>query len=182
MKLIIIALMLSLSVATISSHAAVGFYVANGHGTSHENIANTRVIALWKTATVEQKLDLLRMPLVMAQAGQQTQQSHVYSMTDGYTAGKMAAKGRSTGYNFVGGLACGFLTGLIGTGILWGVTSGDDVPSHLKTNFQDKGADYSMGFIQGYKERTKQKKRRARLGGGLLGTAGAVVLLLSINN
>lgn len=177
-----IALVLSLAVTTSSSQAAVGFHVENGHVLSHKNIADTRFTALSKTVAEGQKFDLLRMPLVIAQAGQQTQQGRVYTMADGYTDGRIVAEGRGTTGSFVGGLACGFLTGLIGTGVLWGVTGGDDIPLHLNANIRGKGSDYSMGFMQGYKERTKQKKRGARLGGGLLGTAGFVLLLLSANN
>ena len=176
-----IALVLSLSVAASSSRAAVGFHVANGRALPHENIADTSVIALWETMAEGQRLDLLRMPLVLAQAGQQTQQGRVYTWNDGYIAGKIAAEDRGTAGSFVGGLTCGLLTGLIGTGILWGVTGGDDASLHLNANVRGKGVDYSTGFTQGYKERTKQKKRNARLGGGLLGTAGIVLLILSAN-
>ena len=147
MKLII-ALALSLSVTASSSQAAVGFHVGNGHALSHKNIADTRFTALSKTVTEGQKFDLLRMPIVIAQADQQTQQGRVYTLVDGYAAGKIVAEGRDTTGSFVGGLACGFLTGLIGTGILWGVTGGDDTPIYLMANVQGKGSAYSVGFMQ----------------------------------
>lgn len=101
-----------------------------------------------------------------------------YTMADGYTDGRIAAESRSTGGSFGGGLVCGVLTGLIGTGILWGATGGDEVPMDLISSYHSKGSDYAMGFANGYKEVTKQRKRGARLGGGLLGTAAFVMLFL----
>ncbi len=119
--------------------------------------------------------------IVIAQAGQTATPQRTYTMADGYTEGRMAAEGRNTGGSFGGGLVCGLLTGLIGTGVLWGVTGGDEVPMSLASSYQDKGSDYTMGFANGYKERTQQKKRGARLGGGLLGTAAFVLILASGN-
>ena len=171
-----IALVFSLSVAASSSQAAVGFHFANGDALSNGRITVTSLLDLRKSADSRIELDYLRMPLVVAQAGQQTQQVPVYTMADGYVAGRITAEDMSTFGHFLGGFACGFLTGLIGTGVLWGVTGGDDFPLHLNPNVQEKGSDYSMGFMKGYKERTKQEKRGARLDGGLLGTAGFLVL------
>ncbi|MFC1485745.1 hypothetical protein ACFL55_01810 [Candidatus Latescibacterota bacterium] len=117
--------------------------------------------------------------IILAQVGEPVSPSPVFTMSEGYMAGRITAEGRSTTGSFVGGLFCGMLTGLIGTGILWGVTQGDDVPIQFISTYQGKGTDYSMGFINGYRERTKEKKRGARLGGGLLGTAAFLVFFLS---
>ena len=175
-----IALVFSLSLTVSGAHAVVGLRVAGGHVPPQGT--DVRSMALRKATAEEARFwDLLKLSFV-AQASQQTQQSRHYTLADGYTAGKITAEGMSTTGPFLGGFACGFLTGLIGTGILWGVTGGDDVPFHLYSEIQEKGSDFSIGFVNGYIERTKQKKRGARLGGGLLGTAGFLVLFLSATN
>ena len=120
--------------------------------------------------------------LLMAQADQPRPVQPHYTMTEGYIDGKIAAEGRGTAGSFLGGFTCGILTGLVGTGILWGITRGDSPPYELKAKIRSKGTDYREGFIQGYKERTKQKKRGARLGGGLLGTAGILALIFSASD
>ena len=170
-----IALAFCLWVAASGVHAAVGFHAAKGH-VSHRT--DDRLPSLWNRTAEGRQASSLLTPVLLAQTDQQTQAS-VYTLADGYTEGKILAEDLSTGGHFLGGFACGFLSGLIGTGILWGVTGGDDVPLHLNPDIEGKGSDYSMGFLRGYKERTKQKKRGARLGGGLLGTAGFVLVYLS---
>jgi len=67
---------------------------------------------------------------------------------------------------------------LIGAGILWGLTEGDDLPTDLMILHKEKGSEYLMGFMSGYKERTKQKKRGVRLSGGILGTVTTVIIFL----
>ncbi len=189
MKAILMTLALSLFVSGMSSHAEVGFDSPKLHKSlQQENVVplqrlpfSLRTLSAGSNRWTPFYTQQLPIPLVTAQAGKQTQQSRVYSMADGFNDGRVAAEGRGTAGSFVGGFACGFFTGLIGTGILWGVTGGDDVPIHLMGSsvVQEKGSNYSMGFSQGYKERTKQKKRGARLGGGLLGSATILILIIS---
>ena len=167
-----IALVFSLLVAASVSQAAVGFHVAPRHVWSQEKVTVTSLRTL-RGVTEGVGLDYLHMPLLIAQAGQQSEQGRIYTLADGYTAGRIAAQDLSTKDHVLQGILGGMLTGPIAPGILWGVTRGDDVPLQLHPDVQEKGSDYSMGFVKGYKERTKQKKRGARLGGGLL---GAVVL------
>lgn len=116
--------------------------------------------------------------IVVAQAGEPSSAQVWYTKADGYTAGRLAAESRGTIGSFGGGVMCGLLTSPVGAGILWAATRGDEVPAYLVASSQGKGADYSKGFVNGYSERTQQKKRGARLGGGLLGSVGFLVLYL----
>lgn len=156
-----------LLVAANSSQAEVGLF--------HRNTAK------WETATKRQKPALLHLPLVIAQADQQVQPSRTYTMREGYEAGKKAAFQNRRNGDFFGGFACGFITNLIGTGILWKATDGEEVPFYLTMDFRDKGSDYTTGFKEGYKEQSKREKRSARLSGGLTGTA-TIVLLVIVSN
>lgn len=169
-----IAVFLSLLIAANGAQAAVGFRVENLKQVAQDG-RTTRVLRYceWQ----DEQLRLFQ----LSQAVQGQTEGRVYTMADGYIAGRLAAENRDTAGSFVGGLAVGFLTGLIGTGILWGLTDGDDVPHYLMSSYQGKGLDYSVRFMSGYKERTKQKKRGARLGGGLLGTIAFLVLYHSAN-
>lgn len=120
--------------------------------------------------------------LVVAQAGELSPAQGVYTKADGYNAGRLAAESRSIGGSFGGGVLCGLLTSPVGAGILWAATRGDQVPAYLMPSSQGKGADYSKGFADGYGERTQQKKRGARLGGGILGSVGFIALYLMATN
>ena len=122
------------------------------------------------------------MSLVLAQAGQAVEQKPTYTMIDGYTEGKFLAEDISTDGYSTGALVCGFFTGLIGTGIMWAVTDGNDVPIEMIPDIQAKGSDYAMGFTKGYKERTKKRKRGAVMKGGLVGTAGIIFLVVANNS
>ncbi len=175
-----VALVFGLSVTASGPHAAVGLRVPSGHVLPQG--IDVKPMALRKATGKETRFGLPTYTFSLAQASQQTQQGSLYTIADGYTAGRITAEGMSTTGHFLGGFACGFLTRLIGTGILWGVTGGDDVPFHLNSEIQEKGSDFSIGFVNGYIERTKQKKRGARLGGGLLGTAGFLVLFVSLSD
>lgn len=101
------------------------------------------------------------------------------SMFEGVRDGRSAAERRPSGATFFGGAVCGLLAGLICTGILWAVTGPDQVPIIHQKKAMEKGDEYFEGFVNGYEERTKAKKRSARLGGGLAGTAVFVILYLS---
>ena len=139
-------------------------------------------VGLFLQNTAEgQKPALLHLPIVIAQAGQ-VQQICTYTMREGYEAGKKAAFQDADNSSFLSGCACGFLTGLIGTAILWKVTDGDEPPFYLTMDFQDKGPDYATGFKEGYKEQRKGDKRKARLLGGFVGTALSLMLFFSITN
>lgn len=115
--------------------------------------------------------------IVVAQTGELSP-TQMYTKADGYNAGRLAAESRSIAGSFGGGVMCGLLTSPVGAGILWAVTRGDKVPAYLTASSQGKGADYAKGFSSGYNERTQQKKRGARLGGGLLGSVGFLALYL----
>lgn len=67
--------------------------------------------------------------------------------------------------------AWSLVSGLIGTGILFGFTSGD-APAWESVSGTGRGSEYQAGFTAGYKDVSKKKKRMARLLGGL----GAAVL------
>ena len=102
-----------------------------------------------------------------------------YSMEDGIRDGEMAGERRPSSSTVAGGIACGVLGGLICTGILWAMTGPDPVPLRYQAKAEGKGEEYYNGFVYGYEKRTKEKKRGARLGGGLLGTAAFVALYIS---
>ena len=157
-----------LLVAANSSQAEVGFF--------------HRKVAQWETATEGQRPALLHLPIVIAQADRSVPPIRTYTMREGYEAGKKSAFQNADNGSFLSGCACGFLTGLIGTAILWKVTDGDEPPFYLTMDFQDKGPDYATGFKEGYKEQRKGDKRKARLLGGFVGTALSLMLFFSITN
>ena len=138
-----------------------------------------RKAAPWETATEGQNPALLHLPIVIAQANNPP--IRTYTMREGYEAGKKAAIRPRAGGEFLGGFVCGCFTGLIGTGVLWKMTDGNEVPFHLTIDFREKGLDYETGFREGYKEQSKREKRGERFNGGLMGTAVGVMVLLVAN-
>ena len=108
---------------------------------------------------------------LVAQAVETQETSRQYTMADGYTEGRMAADNMGTGGSVLGGFASGLFFSLLGTGIVYFSTGPSSPPMHQVMINKEKGSDYQMGFASGYQERSKQKKRNARLGGGLVGTA-----------
>jgi hypothetical protein len=103
----------------------------------------------------------------------------VYTYHDGKVQGEGAGNNIATGGNLAGGLGCGFLLGFIGTGIVYFATGPSDPSASDMAMIQNRGMDFQRGYIDGYKETSRKKKRGAALGGGLLGTLFFVVLVLN---
>ena len=113
-------------------------------------------------------------PLLVAAAevGSSADPSGMGTFAQGSADGKMAAQSRSYMGNMGEGVLYGVLAGVIGTGLAFWLTRGDKPDSGLFSG--TGGSEYRAGFTAGYKEVSKKKKRMARLGGGLLGTAAFV--------
>ncbi|NQV41415.1 MAG: hypothetical protein HQ506_03590 [Candidatus Marinimicrobia bacterium] len=98
---------------------------------------------------------------------------------DYYYEGQAAAQRDYTGGGaVVGGLAAGFLLGLIGWGLGYLIVSSQDgdVPKDLTTNLN---TTQRMRFEQGYKDYVmRTKKGKFNLGAGI-GTIGAVLFVMS---
>lgn len=102
-------------------------------------------------------------------------------MAKGRLDGQTSAQGVGTGGWMVGGVVTGVLTGLIGTAIIWAVAGSSDVsvPADRRLVIVDENATYQQAFEAGYGEKLKSKRKSAALGGGLLGTAALVLIVLS---
>ncbi len=93
---------------------------------------------------------------------------------DSYIKGRNDAESmHTTGGWFAGGIASGLILGLIGTGIIGLAATGSD-PIYIPENCDPHA------YHIGYKAQSKTMNRNTALGGGLLGTAIAVVIVLSV--
>ena len=113
-------------------------------------------------------------------SSQQNQQ--VYTSSQGFFDGQMHAERIGTGGNFAGGLACGFLLGLIGTGLVYFLTGPAEMDYRAMGATEGKGPDYRMGFEMGFKKKSRSRKRNAALGGGLVGSLIGIVLIASASS
>jgi len=161
---------LALALTAVSVQGAAGFVPPT------QNTQATSLADQWQVPVSAYALR----GVVLAQAGGPAAAQGAYSKADGYTAGQLAAESRGTAGSLGGGFVCGFVVPVIGPGVLWTVTRGDEVPAYLAGSYEGKGSDYSNGFADGYGDRTKQKKRGARLGGGLLGSAAGLATYLLV--
>ncbi|MCD4828458.1 MAG: hypothetical protein K8R90_03390 [Candidatus Cloacimonetes bacterium] len=89
-----------------------------------------------------------------------------------YQLGRAAGEQHSSSGWFIGGVASGFLLGLIGTAIIAVAASGT-VPAYIPDEVD------AMGYRTGYIDRSKSKNRGAAIGGGLLGTAIIVIIFVA---
>jgi len=98
--------------------------------------------------------------------------------------GARTADMRGTGSHFAGGFVGGVLLGLIGTVIAYASADADapDVPIKPPPIYADTSATYLLAFRRGYDDRLRARRKSAALGGGLLGTAVAVVAVVSYLN
>ena len=104
-----------------------------------------------------------------------------YSLADGYRDGKLLAEAKGTRGDFWAGFGSSVGLGLLGTGTLWLLTDGDNIPERLIPELRGKGERYEQGFRDAYKKNTKSIKRKSRLRGGLFGTATLFIILVSAN-
>ena len=101
---------------------------------------------------------------------------------DYYYEGQAAATRDYTGGGaVVGGVASGFILGLIGWGLGYLVVSGQgaDVPHRYTSNFD---TTQRMQFEQGYKDYVKKTKKSMFNMGAGVGTLAGVVFVLSLSN
>jgi len=98
--------------------------------------------------------------------------------------GARTADMRGTGTYIAGGFVSGALLGLIGTVIAYAAADTDkpNVPVQPTPMYADTSATYLLAFRRGYDDRLRSKRKSAALGGGLLGTAVAVVAIVSYLN
>jgi len=91
---------------------------------------------------------------------------------------------RGTGTYIAGGFVSGALLGLIGTVIAYAAADTDkpNVPVQPTPMYADTSATYLLALRRGYDDRLRSKRKSAALGGGLLGTAVAVVAIVSYLN
>ena len=98
--------------------------------------------------------------------------------------GKADAQAYYSGGGWVGGgLAGGFLLGLIGAGVIVGVSQIGSVKpdEELLLNLESQSPEFKKGYIDGYSGKAKSKRLTKSLIGGGIGTACAVVLILSLD-
>jgi hypothetical protein len=98
--------------------------------------------------------------------------------------GERTANMRGTGSYFAGGFVGGALLGLIGTVIAYASADADSpsVPVRPTPVYADTSATYLLAFRRSYDDRLRSKRKSAALGGGLLGTAVAIVAIVSYLN
>lgn len=116
-----------------------------------------------------------------AQPSGVTQAGNAEIMAKGRMDGQGAAQTKGTGGWMTGGVVTGLFTGLIGTAIIWAVAGSSDVgiPADRRLQIASEPPTYQQSYEMGYGEKLKSKRKGAALGGGLLGTAAFVLLLLS---
>jgi hypothetical protein len=93
--------------------------------------------------------------------------------------GKLDGSQISTGGSFLGGFLAGFLLGLIGTGI---AVAAQSTPEPPLVNVMNLKPECQLAYINAYRSEGQKKKRYAALGGGLIGTLCAVVIILSASS
>ena len=108
----------------------------------------------------------------------------VDGITKGRLEGEVAAQRVGTGGWFVGGFASGLVLGLIGTAVIYVAAGNSDtaVPPDRRLVIANQPSHYQQAFEVGYGEKIKSKRKGAALGGGLLGTATIVLLIVSASS
>lgn len=99
----------------------------------------------------------------------------------GSVDGQSAAGAAGTGGYFAGGFVSGVFLGLIGTGITYAVagSSAVELPADRRVAIAGESSTYQQAYEKAYADKVKSKRKGSALGGGLLGTATFVLLLLS---
>lgn len=103
------------------------------------------------------------------------------AMAAGRTAGRAAAGRPGTGGWFAKGLLGGLLLGPVGTAIV--ASSADRGADQAATAAADALApdrmDYTVGYREGFADRLRQRRLRASLTGGIIGTAVLATVIIS---
>jgi hypothetical protein len=105
------------------------------------------------------------------------------ALARGQMDGKAAAEGVGTGAWIAGGVASGVVLGLIGTGIIYlgAGASSVELPPERRVAMSAAGESpvYQQAFQQEYERSVRSRRKNSALGGGLIGSLIAVVLLLN---
>ncbi len=104
------------------------------------------------------------------------------STAEGQRDAELLAETVGTGGKVGVGVAVGLLTGIIGTGIGYFVIGPNDVSADAAIAQQGKSPEYQLGYKAAWAKKTKDKKRKSFLVGGLLGTAAWIALVASANS
>jgi hypothetical protein len=100
----------------------------------------------------------------------------------GYLEGKASASENYSGGGwFAFGLGGGLVLGLIGMGIVAGISQSGTVepPMIHRISVSGKSDEFKMGFYDGYSKKAKSKRLSNSLIGGAIGTVVIVVILTS---
>jgi len=104
-----------------------------------------------------------------------------HGVTDGDLSARMHARsGKWFGY----GVGSGLLLGLLGTGIIVGVSQAGrpKPPPEEILHIADSTPQYQTGFADAYSKRAKKKNLGPALLGGLVGTALGVAIVMSFQD
>ena len=102
-------------------------------------------------------------------------------MAEGQRDAELSAETTHTGGKVAVGVVVGALTGLIGTTIGYFVIGPQTLSAEAALERENKTPEYQKGYQTGWAKRTKDKKRKAFLIGGLLGTAAWVAAVISVS-
>lgn len=91
------------------------------------------------------------------------------------------AAAQNAGGWFGRSVAIGVFTGLIGTAVTYGVAanSGVELPAEKKLAIAAEPAAYQEHYEKAYADKVRSKRKATALGGGILGTAAFVALVVS---
>ena len=112
---------------------------------------------------------------------QMKEQPKTFTYKDGLFEGTQQANEKRLGRGGTG-FVVGFFTGFVGTGIGYASIGPEEVPNALMDGVTKKGSEYRAGFIKGWENKTKSKKRSSFVKGGLAGTAVFVAILVVAAN
>jgi hypothetical protein len=115
-------------------------------------------------------------PRAMRQSGETAD-----AIAKGRLEGEVAGQRVGTGGWFAGGFGSGLLLGLIGTAVIYVSAGNSDIslPAERRLLIATQSPEYQQAFEVGYGEKVKSKRKGSALGGGLLGTATIVLVILT---
>jgi hypothetical protein len=95
--------------------------------------------------------------------------------------GRIAAASVGTGRWAIGGFASGFLVGLIGTGVSWGLarSSSAELPPDKRLLIASQPITYQQAYEKGFADKVRSNRKSAALTNGLLGTALFLTIFVS---
>ncbi len=136
-------------------------------------VSGTLIVAFMAASTEAIGAQQATPPTAPASAG---------SVAEGQRDAELLADTIGTGGKVAGGVVVGLFTGLIGTSIGYFVIGPQDLSAEAALAQQAKTPEYQLGFKNGWAKKTKDKKRKSFLVGGLLGTAAWVAILIKANS